>query len=174
MWLTNFRLETVPSGIRQLHRLKTLGLNGLGLEDLPNWIGDLELQRLSLLDNKLSALPGSFRRLRQLKSLDLSFNPLVEIPEVIFDLDSLESLVMYRCDLHEIPADILRLPHLRDLDCVGNPVDSPPAEVADKGLDDIRDYWRQRADAGVDYLCEAKLIILGEAGAGKTSLARKD
>ncbi len=40
-------------------------------------------------------------------------------------------------------------------------------------MDAIRDYWRQRADTGVDYLCEAKLIILGEAGAGKTSLARK-
>jgi GTPase SAR1 family protein len=40
-------------------------------------------------------------------------------------------------------------------------------------LDAIRDYWRQRADTGVDYLCEAKLIILGEPGAGKTSLARK-
>ncbi|HKR13915.1 MAG TPA: COR domain-containing protein [Pyrinomonadaceae bacterium] len=49
----------------------------------------------------------------------------------------------------------------------------PPSEVAAKGLDAIRYYWRQRVDTGADYLCEAKLIILGEAGAGKTSLTRK-
>ncbi|MBI4875825.1 MAG: hypothetical protein HY822_14410, partial [Acidobacteria bacterium] len=37
----------------------------------------------------------------------------------------------------------------------------------------IKNYWRQRQEAGVDYLCEAKLLIVGEAGAGKTSLAKK-
>ncbi len=63
--------------------------------------------------------------------------------------------------------------NIADLRLDDNDVESPPAEVASKGLDAIRDYWRQRADTGVDYLCEAKLIILGEPGAGKTSLARK-
>ena len=59
------------------------------------------------------------------------------------------------------------------MDFVENEIDAPPAEVVKQGLQAIRNYWRQRADSGVDYLCEAKLIILGEAGAGKTSLARK-
>ena len=72
-----------------------------------------------------------------------------------------------------IPAAVLRLSNLKVLSIHDNPLETPPAEVSHKRVDAIRDYWRQRADTGVDYLCEAKLIILGEAGAGKTSLARK-
>ena len=118
-------------------------------------------------------MPDAFRQLGRLKSLALSWNPLNQIPIWVFGLVSLESLRMRICSIREIPLDILRLPRLKLLDCRDNPIESPPAEVAKRGLDAIRDYWRQRADAGVDYLCEAKLIILGEAGAGKTSLARK-
>ena len=49
----------------------------------------------------------------------------------------------------------------------------PPPEIAAQGLDAIRRYWSQERGAGVDYLAEAKLLIVGEPGAGKTSLAKK-
>ena len=49
----------------------------------------------------------------------------------------------------------------------------PPPEIAAQGLDAIKRYWAQERDAGVDYLAEAKLLIVGESGAGKTSLAKK-
>jgi GTPase SAR1 family protein len=167
------QVDTVPEGIRQLRRLKHLALDAVGLEDLPEWIGKLDLESFSAVDNKLTALPGSFRNLERLKSLRLYYNPLEQIPTAAFELVSLEDLDISDCHIREIPADILRLNRLKFLDISNNTVESPPAEVADKGLDAIRDYWRQRADSGADYLCEAKLIILGEAGAGKTSLARK-
>jgi Leucine-rich repeat (LRR) protein len=172
-------LDRLPESIRELRGLKHLALDGLGLDTLPDWIGELDLETLSSLDNKLSALPGSLRNLRRLKRLNLSFNPLKKIPAVVFDLALLERLDLTRCGIREVSADILRLDNLQELrvseDWGAQPtnIDSPPTEVAKKGLDAIRDYWRQRADSGVDYLCEAKLIILGEAGAGKTSLARK-
>jgi hypothetical protein len=54
---------------------------------------------------------------------------------------------------------------LNILDCDGKPIKLPPAEVAHKGSVAIRDYRCQRADTGVDYLCEGNLIILGDAGA---------
>ena len=49
----------------------------------------------------------------------------------------------------------------------------PPPEIATQGLDAIKRYWSQERSAGVDYLAEAKLLIVGESGAGKTSLAKK-
>ena len=49
----------------------------------------------------------------------------------------------------------------------------PPPEIAAQGLGAIKRYWEQERDAGVDYLAEAKLLIVGESGAGKTSLAKK-
>lgn len=174
LWLGN-----VPEGIRRLQQLKRLGLDALALKTLPDWVGELDLEELSLVDNKLSVLPDSLRNIRCLKSLSLSWNPLKKIPTVVFDLISLESLRLLDCGIREVPADILRLDNLVRLDVSTDTgfgetaIESPPAEVANKGLDAIRDYWRQRADSGVDYLCEAKLIILGEAGAGKTSLAHK-
>lgn len=166
-------LRSVPPGIRELRQLKYLGLDKLGLTDLPAWIGNFNLEGLVAANNKLMALPDALRHLQSLKYLDLSRNPLVTIPPWIYGLASLENLHMRSCSLSKIPADILRAPKLKYLDVESNDIQSPPLEVVSKGLDAIRDYWRQRVETGVDYLCEAKLIILGEAGAGKTSLARK-
>ncbi len=171
--LRGVKLEVVPEGIRQLRALTYLGLDRLGLTELPDWIGDLDLEGFSAANNDLPAVPDSLRNLRGLKYLNLARNPLGEIPTWIYDLPSLKNLHMRGCSIFEIPADILRPSNLTYLDVESNAIQSPPIEVATKGLDAIRDYWRQRVETGVDYLCEAKLIILGEPGAGKTSLARK-
>ena len=171
--LSWFQLKTVPVGIRRLHGLQFLTLKGLQLSALPDWIGELGVERLSVSCNGLSTLPESFANLQQLKSLLLDCNSFSSIPKVVFDLPLLEELGLWECGISEIPADILRLDKLRTLGIDYSKIGTPPQEVASKGLADIRDYWRQRADSGVDYLYEAKVIILGEAGAGKTSLARK-
>ncbi len=170
--LRGWDLAVVPESIRALRRLNTLDLSGLGLQSLPDWIGDLEFEHLSVFDNRLTVVPRSLGN-RRLKRLDLSWNPLQKVPEVVFSLVTLEYLDLTKCGLRAFPADVLRLSHLKDLYLNDNAIESPPAEVVKQGLEAIRNYWRQRADTGVDYLCEAKLIILGEAGAGKTSLARK-
>jgi len=171
--LRGLYLGTAPEGIRELQGLKYLGLDAIGMKELSTWIGQLNLEGLSVVDNQLSSVPDSLRNLGHLKSLNLNWNPLAQIPPLVFDLFSLESLSVMSCKIREIPEDILRLNRLEHFNCEDNPIESPPAEVARKGLSAVRDYWRQRVDTGVDYLCEAKLIILGEAGAGKTSLARK-
>jgi len=171
--LRNLRVSPVPEGIRRIINLKHLSLDNLGLKDLPNWIGQLNLESLSVSDNQLSMLPHSLRDLKHLKTLILDGNSFHQIPELVFDFDSLQYLNVRSCSIKEVPAKILKLSDLRVFDGSANPIDSPPMEVVQRGLADIRDYWRQRADTGVDYLCEAKLIILGEAGAGKTSLAHK-
>lgn len=72
-----------------------------------------------------------------------------------------------------VPPDILKLTRLQELDVGGQPITTPPAEVVQQGLEAIRDHWRQRSATGTDYLCEAKLLIVGEGGAGKSTLAAK-
>ncbi|WP_228057979.1 COR domain-containing protein [Nostoc sp. LEGE 12447] len=62
---------------------------------------------------------------------------------------------------------------LKTLDINGNPLENPPIEIAAKGIDAIRDYFRQLEAEGTDYLYEAKLLIIGEGGVGKTTLANK-
>lgn len=46
-------------------------------------------------------------------------------------------------------------------------------EIANQGNEAILNYFRERDLGDVDHLYEAKLLILGEGGAGKTSLLRR-
>jgi internalin A len=58
--------------------------------------------------------------------------------------------------------------------CVENcPLTNPPPEIVKQGNDAILNYFREKAVGEVDHLYEAKMLILGEGGAGKTSLLRR-
>ena len=54
-----------------------------------------------------------------------------------------------------------------------NPLSSPPLEIVGKGLAAIKSYFEQIKKEGKDFLFEAKLIIIGESGAGKTTFFGK-
>jgi internalin A len=62
---------------------------------------------------------------------------------------------------------------LTTLDVSDCPLTNPPPEIVNQGNDAILNYIRERALAGVDHLYEAKVLIIGEGGAGKTSLLRR-
>ncbi|WP_420130542.1 COR domain-containing protein [Longimicrobium sp.] len=173
-------LDVIPYGIRALKRLHTLEVVAAGVREIPDWIDELsELQKLDVSMNLLIDIPGSLANLNRLKVLDLSENSFARIPEAVFGLSQLEQLDLQvgwtttDGDIKQIPAEILELPNLTRLEVGGQPIEVPPLEVVDKGIEAIRNYWRQQQEVGIDYLCEAKLIILGEAGAGKTTLAKK-
>src|SRR5207245_1125976 len=52
------------------------------------------------------------------------------------------------------------------------PLVNPPSEIVKQGKDAIGNYFRE-LEGGVDHLYEAKMLIVGEGGAGKTSLLRR-
>ena len=53
------------------------------------------------------------------------------------------------------------------------PLTIPPLEIVARGNGAILSYFRDRETGGIDHLYEAKMLILGEGGAGKTSLLRR-
>ena len=174
-------LGEFPSGIRRLKSLRFLNLSGAGIREVPDWISELQqLSELLLFLDELSELPDSLSALSSLRYLNLDDNRFSEIPEVLWRTKSLSQLELacqsddgYPGRITQIPAEILQLENLQVLGVQGQPIETPPLEVVNKGLKAIRNYWRQQQKAGTDYLCEAKLLIVGEAGAGKTSLAQK-
>jgi internalin A len=174
-------LESVPGGIRNLKRLRSLDMHGAGLQEIPEWLGELgQLHYLGLGMNQLRALPDSLANLSELERIDLNENRFAEIPEVIFRMRKLNHLNVgcfhwrgYEGSIKQVPDAILQLPKLKSIYTDGQPIEVPPPEVVKDGVEAIKKYWRQQQEAGVDYLCEAKLIIVGEAGAGKTTLAKK-
>jgi len=141
---------------------------------IPDWLFETStLISLNLSRNGLTDLPEPIGRAPNLKKLDLPYNPLTRIPDGIWQLQALETLDLAGCPVTEIPAGILRLKELSNLDFDKDKLVTPPPEVAANGLEAIKRYWSQKLEAGADFLAEAKLLIVGEAGAGKTSLAKK-
>jgi internalin A len=58
--------------------------------------------------------------------------------------------------------------------CVGDcPLAYPPAEIVEQGNIAILNYFDERKRGQTDHLYEAKMLVLGEGGSGKTSLVRR-
>ena len=190
-------LTDISESITQLTDLTSLGLENNYLTQLPDSITQLpNLTSLDLGRNLLTDIPESITRLRDLTSLDLMYNHFTDIPESITQLSNLTWLRLWGNDLTEMPESITRLSKLVSLDCgyneltaipesitqlsklvrlelAGNPIKSPPQEIVDAGLESIRNYFSQIKVQSVEQMYEAKLLIVGEPGAGKTSLMGK-
>ncbi|MEM9090649.1 MAG: COR domain-containing protein [Cyanobacteria bacterium P01_F01_bin.53] len=54
-----------------------------------------------------------------------------------------------------------------------NPIADPPIEIVRQGNTAILNYYAQLTSQGQDHLYEAKMLIVGEGEAGKTTLAHK-
>ncbi|QLE44267.1 GTPase [Nostoc sp. C052] len=172
--LSENQLTELPEAIASLQQLTTLYLNRNQLTELPEAIASLQkLTFLKLSENQLTELPEAIASLQKLTFLKLSENQLTELPEAITRLQQLTSLDLSGNQLTTLPEAIANLQQLTSLDLSDNPIEKPPPEIVEQGIEAIRDYFRQLQVEGTDYLYEAKLLIVGEGGAGKTTLAKK-
>ena len=117
--------------------------------------------------------------------LDLSGNELKELPPEIGQLTQLKKLTLGKFDqqrgeivgnqLSSLPAEIGQLQNLLQLDLRANPSLPIPPEIVDK-IDEpqkIINYYFQNQDEPSRPLNEAKVLLVGEAKVGKTSLVKR-
>ena len=173
------QLSSLPEIIGQLNSLQMLDLDSNQLSSLPESIAQLSrLQTLNLDSNQLSSLPESIGQLNSLRSLNLDSNQLSSLPESIGQLNSLRSLNLRSNQLSSLPKWAKALEKLEKLDLRGNPLPIPP-EILERytapspASETLGFYFSLQSEEGSIPLYEAKLILVGEAGAGKTSLANK-
>ncbi len=172
--LTGNQLKKLPESITKLFNLIHLYLSVNQLINFPEVITKLSnLTHLYLSFNKLKNLPESITKISNLTELDLSNNQLKNLPEFTTQLSNLAELDLSNNQLKNLPESIIQSSNLIELYLRGNPLTNPPIEVANQGIQAIKDYFQQGEKQGVDYLYEAKLLIVGEGGAGKTTLAKK-
>lgn len=124
------RLETVPSEISSLSKLRVLTLDSNELKSLPPDLGKLsELQTLSVSYNELVDLPKEFATLGRLSVLKLKANRLTTVPSVVGTLAELKELELSNNRLGGLPPEIGNLKKLEILRLRGNPIPILPAEL---------------------------------------------
>lgn len=162
IWLFNNRLVNVPESILQLAGLQWISLAGNSIANLPPKVGNLlMLRRLNFSSNQLVNVPENLGELTELKWLSLADNQLATIPEGLRNLTNLNALFLHENPLLEIPDEILG-PVWREVSS-----ENPPADPKV-----ILDYYFN-LQAAARPLNEAKLMLVGWGGVGKTSLINR-
>ena len=187
IYLDGNRLTELPSEIARLGQLTTLSLHGNELKTLPHDIGKLsELTELNLSNNRLETLPEEIGELRQLSDLDLSYNALSELPQTFSQLRQLNALNLDHNRLQALGRELTQLPRLDRLFIHDNEqIDVPPEilgprwdEVTFHGAvpakpSEILRYYARSQGESLQSLMEAKILVVGQAGVGKTSLVNR-
>ncbi|MBA3240620.1 MAG: leucine-rich repeat domain-containing protein, partial [Acidobacteria bacterium] len=184
LYLNGNQLTTLPEFISRLSQLQMLYLDGNRLTTLPESISRLsQLRALSLSKNNLTTLPESISQLSQLHTLFLDGNQLTTLPEFITQLSQLHTLYLDGNQLTTLPESLKNLKRLERLYLHGNEALGLPAEVlgpswqensptSSKSAEILEYYFRARGGEKRP-LNEAKLILVGRGGVGKTSIVNR-
>jgi len=162
-----------------LKGLTRLTLSNCGLTDA-SFLAQMEnLTNVHLSDNQIADW-GFMASLKGLTRLTLNSCGLTDA-SFLAQMEGITSLDLRKNMLRSIPKEFCDRgmnilwgygPGMTSRYAVveGNPLEDPPAEVVKSGPEAVRNYFRQVGEEGQDYLYEAKLLIVGEERAGKSSL----
>lgn len=187
------QLTVLPESVGRLTKLTHLDLGGNQLTGVPESVGQLTgLTHLDLDHNRLTVLPELVSRLTGLTRLNLFGNRLTVVPESVGRLTGLTRLYLADNMLTGLPRGLLQLVHLTHLFLHNNPSLGLPPEVLgpthsdvfgtrqDKPADPaaiLRFYFTGRANPAVAAarrpLAEAKVLVVGEADVGKSTLVAR-
>ncbi|MAT98393.1 MAG: hypothetical protein CL608_14715 [Anaerolineaceae bacterium] len=174
--LTRLYLAEVPPEVWQLTALSELRLNSNKLTVVPPEIGLLtRLTHLSFTNNQLLTVPPEVWQLIELRVLALGRNQLTSVPPEIEQLTKLKKLYLWGNQLTGVPPEITHLTKLEKLDLRGNPESPIPPEIVAQhdNAPAILAYLREQQKTPSRPLNEAKLILVGQGGVGKTSLVKR-
>ncbi len=176
------QLTSLPPEISKLKNLVALFISYNQLTSLPPEIAELKnLTELSISVNQLTSLPSEIAELKNLTHLSIYGNQLTSLPSEIAELKNLTQLNISRNQLTSLPPEILEL----GLDIKwesrfgedgiflkGNHLENPPVEIVKKGREAVINYFKS-LKGEKEPLNEVKVLLVGDGGAGKTSLVKR-
>ncbi len=182
-------LDKLPEAFKALQQLKILRCNGTrdnkwSITDISSLQYCTQLKMLKLWHNQVTDI-SSLQYCTQLETLDLSSNQVTDISPLqyctqlkVLDLSdnqiiSIQALLPLIQKGMAISIKESRYFYKSNIILKGNPVKEPPVEIIQQGNAAIINYFEEKERQGSAYLYEAKMLIVGEGGVGKTSLARK-
>ena len=163
-------ISEIPIELKEIKDLKRLNISDNAISELPNWIsGFKDLEFLDARNNKLTDLPSDFTQLKKLITINLRNNHIRVVPKEFQKMPWVNFISLNYNEIEKIPAWFF---DIEDVNIENNPIIDPPIEVYSRGTETIKNYFKER-EKGTDNLYEAKLLIVGEPGAGKTTLMNK-
>ena len=173
LYLDNNRLVSLPDALGGLASLTGLYLDNNRLTELPEAIDALtNLSTLCVQANRLVTLPVRLGALPNIKRLDLDGNELTDLPDTLAGSTTLATLYLQENQLTVLPDWLGTLPNLTTLHVGGNRLTSPPAEIAASGSEAVLAFLRDLSESEAARSWASKLLVVGEAAVGKTSLAK--
>ncbi len=131
-----------------LVNLQRLNIWGSYVNDLSPLSSLANLQELNVSHTAVTDL-SPLSCLANLQELNVSYTPVIDLSP-LSGLANLQRIFVEKC-----------------------PLINPPAEIVTRGNAAILNFLRETAAQGTEHLYEAKMLIIGEGGAGKTSLLRR-
>ena len=181
LYLSSNQIAQLPDAIGQLSHLTQLYLFNNQIAQISDAICQLSnLTHLDFRSNQIAQIPEAICQLSNLTHLDLRRNQITQIPDAIGQLSHLTHLDLINNQITSIPEAIGSMEKLEKLDLRGNSIPIPLEILGGKqssqpgDLRTILDFYFQTRDPNAtEELNEAKLLIVGEGEAGKTTLANK-
>ncbi|GJM17192.1 MAG: hypothetical protein DHS20C13_25190 [Thermodesulfobacteriota bacterium] len=162
------------------HGWGVVDLKNCGLTEIPeelfnqNQIVFIDLSNSDFTEksrrNRITEIPDKISNLQKLNRLNLQNNQIEKISPELSRIKSLKFLNLQNNRLKDIPEQIANMEQLQELKILGNPFDLLPPEIAGRGIDSIRNFYRELKEQ--DFIFEVKLIIVGEGRVGKTCISK--
>ncbi len=180
----NLHLNTISdySFLKDLPNLTQLNLGSNAISDISFLKDLLNLTHLNLSSNAISDI-SSLKNLTNLTDLYLNYNKISDISP-LKGLSNLTYLYLRNNQIKVIPKeinnltmdiifhDILKRQAPEGIVLNDNPLESPPEEIVRKGRNAVHAYFKS-LEGEKQALNEVKVLLVGDGGAGKTSLVKQ-
>lgn len=197
--LDKCEIQELPSGIFRLKNLKKLSLAGNNLKYIPkdlemltqlcyldlenNQINQIQadfsklsrLKHIELNNNQISRLPKGLGQIDHIDYLNIGFNNFIKVPKGLFDLETIRHLdiSVKRGPINVKPNQFSKLSHLETLISYGVHFTNVPDEILSGSSQKLLRYFKTLEQTGSQEIYEAKLILVGKGGVGKTTLKQR-
>jgi len=164
LFANNNRLTHIAE-IKGLSKLIELDLRNNLLKSVDDIAHLTSLERLDIGENQIESL-NSLKFCKNLSSLNVDHNRVTDLTPL------LQFIKKGTTSLNIVIKDTSALKN-KEINIADNPLTIPPTQIAERGNDSILNYFESIGEQGFDYLYEAKMLIVGQPRAGKTSLKFK-